>query len=369
MKRLIASVTVVVLLAGLPGCGDDGSGPADLTGIGSLMEFYSVPGVSVAVIRDFRLDYVEVHGVASRVTRDPVTDNTLFQAASISKPVSAVAAMRLVQEGEITLDTDINDYLTSWQVPDNEFVGTEKVTLRRILSHTAGTTVHGFRGYRYSESRPTLIQVLNGALPANSAPIVVDFTPGSDSRYSGGGYVIMQQALMDIEGTTFPEIMRETVLQPIGMENSTFEQPLPESQLGSASAGHRSNGQVVPGDHHIYPEMAAAGLWTTPVDLAHFLIELQLSLRGESNAVLNTELVELMLTEVRDGFALGFAVWSHRGEDYFGHGGANEGYRCLMVAHRSGGFGVVVMTNSDEGAALADAVVDLIGEREGWPGY
>jgi CubicO group peptidase (beta-lactamase class C family) len=115
--------------------------------------------------------------------------------------------------------------------------------------------------------------------------------------------------------------------------------------------------------------MAAAGLWTTPVDLAHFLIELQLSLRGESNAVLNTELVELMLTEVRDGFALGFAVWSHRGEDYFGHGGANEGYRCLMVAHRSGGFGVVVMTNSDEGAALADAVVDLIGEREGWPGY
>lgn len=369
MKRLITAVTVVVLVAGLPGCGDDGLGPAEPTGIGSLMESYAVPGVSVAVISDFQLDYVEVHGVASRVTLEPVTSNTLFQAASISKPVSAVAAMRLVQEGQITLDTDINAYLTSWQVPENEFTSNEKVTLRRILSHTAGTTVHGFRGYRYSESRPTLIQVLNGTLPANSAPIVVDFTPGSDARYSGGGYVIMQQALMDIEGTTFPEIMRETVLQPVGMDSSTFEQPLPESRLGSASAGHRSNGQVVPDDHHIYPEMAAAGLWTTPEDLAHFLIELQLSLRGESNEVLDTELVELMLTEVGDGFALGFAVWSNRGEDYFGHGGANEGYRCFMVAHRSGGFGVVVMTNSDNGSALADAVVELVGEREGWPGY
>jgi CubicO group peptidase (beta-lactamase class C family) len=277
--------------------------------------------------------------------------------------------MRLVQDGKVFLDADINTYLTSWQVPDNEFVSTEKVTLRRILSHSAGTTVHGFRGYRYSEPSPTLIQVLNGAPPANSAPIVVDFVPGSDQRYSGGGYVVMQQALMDIEGATFPEIMRETVLQPIGMANSTFEQPLPESRLSSASAGHHSNGGVVPGDHHVYPEMAAAGLWTTPTDLARFLIELQLSLRGESNQVLSRELVELMLTEVGGGFGLGFAVWSHGGERYFGHGGANEGFRCFMVAHRSRGFGVVVLTNSDDGADLADAVVELIGEREGWPGY
>lgn len=369
MKRLIASVTVAILVVGLSGCGDDGLVPADVTDIGSLMESYGVPGVSVAVIRDFQVDYVEVHGVASRSTLEPVTDNTLFQAASISKPVSAVAALRFVQDGEISLDTEINTYLTSWQVPDNEFQNTEKVTLRRLLSHTAGTTVHGFPGYRYNESLPTLIQILNGTPPANTAPIVVDYTPGSDSRYSGGGYVVMQQALMDIEGAAFPEIMSQTVLQPIGMENSTFEQPLPESRLSAASAGHYSNGQLVPGDHHIYPEMAAAGLWTTPEDLARFLIELQLSLLGESNQILNSELVELMLTEVSGSFGLGLAVWSNRGEEYFGHGGANEGYRCFMVAHRSAGFGVVVMTNSDAGSALADAVVDLIGEREGWPGY
>jgi CubicO group peptidase (beta-lactamase class C family) len=369
LNAVITSVTVLVLAAGLAGCGDSIPGPADPTDIGSLMGLYAVPGVSVAVIRDFQVDYLEVHGVASRATQAPVTENTLFQAASISKPVSAVAALRMVQDGEISLDTDINAYLTAWQVPDNEYLSTEKVTLRRLLSHTAGTTVHGFRGYRYTEPRPTLIQILNGTPPANSPAIVVDFIPGTASRYSGGGYVVMQQAMIDIEGTTFPDIMREEVLQPLGMANSTFEQPLPQSRLSAASAGHYSNGQVVPGDHHIYPEMAAAGLWTTPEDLAHLLIELQLSLRGESNQILDRELVELMLTEVGGGFGLGFAVWSERGQDYFGHGGANEGYRCIMVAHRTGGFGVVVMTNSDDGTELADAVVEVIAEREGWPGY
>ncbi|UCC84542.1 MAG: beta-lactamase family protein [Gemmatimonadota bacterium] len=369
INKLLASFIIAVLVAGLSGCGDEGVGPEDEAVIRSLMELHGVPGVSVAVIRDFQIDYVEAHGVVSRTTQEPVTANTLFQAASISKPVSAVAALRFVQEGKLSLDTDINTYLTSWQVPENQFTVTEKVTLRRLLSHTAGTTVHGFRGYRYTESMPTLIQVLNGASPANSAPIVVDYTPGSNSRYSGGGYVVMQQALMDIEATSFPEIMSGTVLQPIGMTNSTFEQPLPEPWLGSASAGHYSNDQVVPGDHHVYPEMAAAGLWTTPRDLARFLIELQLSLLGQSNQILSMELVELMLTEVSGGFGLGIAVWSNRGEPYFGHGGANEGFRCLMLAHRSGGFGAVVMTNSDDGSDLAHAVIELIGEREGWPGY
>ena len=169
------------------------------------MELYGVPGVSVAVINDFQLDYVEVHGVESRSTQEPVTDKTRFQAASISKSVSAVGVVKLAQEGMISLDTDVNHYLTSWQVSDNELQNTEKVTLRRLVSHTAGTTVHGFRGYRYTESVPTLIQILNGESPANSAPIVVDFVPGSRWRYSGGGYVVMDQALRDVTGITFPE--------------------------------------------------------------------------------------------------------------------------------------------------------------------
>ena len=369
IKRLAATAMVMALVLGVPGCGNDALGPADPTDIGSWMELYGVPGVSVAVIDDFQLDYVEVHGVKSRSTQEPVTDKTRFQAASISKSVSAVGVVRLAQEGVISLDAEVNDYLTSWQVPDNELQNTEKVTLRRLVSHTAGTTVHGFRGYRYTESVPTLIQILNGESPANSAPIVVDFVPGSRWRYSGGGYVVMDQALRDVTGITFPELMWERVLQPIGMENSTFEQPLPEALWDSAGSGYYASGTAVPGRHHIYPEIGAAGLWTTPTDLARFLIELQLSLRGESNRVISRENAEMLLTEVMNDYALGFAVWSDGGQRYFGHGGANDGFRCSMVAHRSGGYGMVVMTNSDNGSDLAEAVVRLIGEREGWPGY
>ena len=369
IKRLAVTALIIAPIAGCTGCGDDVVGAADPTDVASWMEFYQVPGVSVAVINDFRLDYVEVHGVQSRSTREPVTSRTQFQAASISKAVSSVGVVRLAQEGVISLDAEVNDYLTSWEVPHNALQNTEKVTLRRLISHTAGTTVHGFRGYRYIEPLPTLVQILNGEPPANSARIVVDFVPGSEWRYSGGGYVVMQQALLDVTGTDFPVLMRDRVLGPLGMERSTFEQPLPEALSDSAASGYYADGRAVPGEHHIYPEIGAAGLWTTPSDLARFLIELQRSLRGESNVVLSRANTEMLLSEVMNDYALGFALWSERGQPYFGHGGANDGFRCLMMAHRSDGYGVVVMTNSDNGSDLANAVVDLIGTRERWPGY
>lgn len=352
----------------LAGCSTTVS-PEDPADIAAWMELYEVPGVSVAVINDFELDYVEVHGVKSRTSREPVTEWTLFQAASMSKGVSAAAAMSLVQDGIVSLDREINDYLTSWRVPANELQATEKVTLRRLLSHTAGTTVHGFRGYRYTEPMPSLIQILNGEPPANSPPIVVDLVPGSRFRYSGGGYEVMDQALRDVTGATYPGFMRERVLEPIEMVSSTYEQPLPDSLLASAASGYYADGTAVPGGHHVYPEMAAAALWTTPTDLARFLVELQLSLRGESNRVLSRQNTELLLTEIERDYALGFDLWTHGGEPYFGHGGANDGFRGRMAAHRTAGYGVVILTNSDNGSQLSDAVLRLIGQREGWSGY
>ncbi len=343
--------------------------PEDPTDIAAWMDLYEVPGVSVAVINDFALDYVEVHGVASESTQEPVTDRTLFQAASLSKSVSSAGVLSLAQDGIVSLDTEINDYLTSWQLPDNALQESEKVTLRRLLSHTAGTTVGGFRGYRYTEPVPSLIQILSGAPPANSAPIVVDLVPGSHFRYSGGGYVVAQLAVKDVTGAAFPEFIRARVLQPIGMDNSTYEQPLPASQLARAASGYYASGEAVPGGHHIYPEIAPAALWTTPSDVARFLVEIQLSLRGESNKVLSRENTELLLTEVKRDYSLGFDLWRSRGQAYFGHSGANDGFRGRMVAHRTGGFGVVILTNSDNGLELSDAVVELIGKREGWPGY
>jgi len=364
-RTLAASVLPILAVTG---CSST-TGPANATDIASLIEYYDVPGVSVAVIRDFELDYVEVHGVKSVTTLEPVSEGTLFQAASLSKSVSATAVMRLVQDGAVSLDTKINDYLVQWKLTHNPLQDSEQVTLRRLLSHTAGTTVGGFRGYRYSEPVPSLIQILNGYSPANSPPIVVDLVPGSRFRYSGGGYLVMQQAVQDVTGLAYTDFIRKRVLEPIGMSASTYEQPLADSLLDSAASGYYADGVAVPGGHHIYPEIAAASLWTTSSDLARFLIELQLSLRGESNQVLSQENARLLVTEVKNDYGLGFGLWFERGQPYFGHDGANDGFRCRMVSHRALGYGVVILTNSDNGLELADAVVRLIGEREGWPGY
>jgi CubicO group peptidase (beta-lactamase class C family) len=333
------------------------------------MELYGVPGVSVAVIRDFQVGYTEVHGVKSRTTMELVTEETLFQAASISKSVSAMGVMSLVQEGVVSLDRDVNDYLTSWKVPYNAFQATEKVTLRRLLSHTAGTTVPGFRGYRYGEPLPTLVQILNGQYPANSPPVVVDRVPGTALRYSGGGYEIIHQVVRDVTGQTFPEFIRERVLAPIGMVNSTFQQPIPDSLLDATASGYYADGTAVPGRHHIYLEMAAGGLWTTPTDVARFLIEVQRSLRGESNRVLTRENTELLVTEVMDDHSLAFYLRSIHGQRYLWHAGANDGFRGGMLAHQTLGHGVVVLTNSDNGNKLTEAVIDVIGKRERWPGF
>jgi CubicO group peptidase (beta-lactamase class C family) len=367
MMRLIATAFFVVSLVGVPGCGDP-VGPLAQDDIEAWMEFYDVPGVSVAVIRDFQVAYVEVHGVKSRSTLEPVTASTLFQAASLSKSVSSAGVLTLVQDGSVSLDADIDAYLTSWHLPHNAFQEDEDVTLRRLLSHTAGTTVHGFRGYRYTEPMPTLVQILNGEPPANSPPVVVDAKPGSDFSYSGGGYEVMDQAVRDVTGATFPDFIRERVLEPIGMENSTFEQPIPEALFEAAASGYYANGVAVPGRHHIYPEIAAAALWTTPTDVARFLIELQLSLRGESNKVLTEASAELLVTEVKDDYGLGLSLRSLEGRTYFWHAGANDGFRGAMAAHRDG-HGVVVLTNSDNGHELSEAIIELIGKREGWPGY
>jgi CubicO group peptidase (beta-lactamase class C family) len=369
-KRGLVGSLMLITATGLSAAGcSTPLGPGDPTNIEAWMELYDVPGVSIAVIRDFQLDYTEVHGVMSRASARPVTEQTLFQAASMSKGVSAAAVMSLVQEGVVSLDTDINDYLTSWQLPYNALQNSEHVTLRRLLSHTAGTTVSGFRGYRYTEPLPTLIQVLNGEYPANSDPVVVVRVPGSEFQYSGGGYEVMDQAIRDVSGLPYPEFMRERVLGPIGMANSTYDQPISSDLRYSAASGYYADGTPVPGGHHIYPEIAAAGLWTTPTDLARFLIELQLSLRGESNSVLSQENARLLLREVKHDYSLGFDLWMRGGQPYFGHGGANDGFRGRMVAHRTAGYGAVILTNSDNGLDLANAVLQLIGAREDWPGY
>ncbi|MGH7359503.1 MAG: serine hydrolase domain-containing protein, partial [Candidatus Rokuibacteriota bacterium] len=318
--------------------------PATPMRLDDRMRHYKVPGVSVAVIDSFRIAWARGYGVREAGGTDPVTTETLFQAASISKPVAALAALRLVQDGKLELDENVNRRLTSWKVPENGFTAAQPVTLRRLLSHGAGLTVHGFLGYAADKLVPTVVQVLDGQPPANSAAIRVDTVPGGRWRYSGGGYTVMQQLLVDVTGKSFPDLMRTEVLEPLGMRRSTYEQPLPAPLAGNAASGHRPDGTVVEGKWYTHPEMAAAGLWTTPSDLARYAIEVQLSAAGRSNKVLSRPLAAQMLTRQTGTYGLGPGLDGHGRDASFSHGGSNQGFRAYFVAFPERGQGAAVMT-------------------------
>jgi len=332
------------------------------------MRHYGVEGVSIAVIRDSKLEWAKGYGLADAEAKQPVTTSTLFQAASISKPVSAMGALALVEEGKLSLDGDINKFLKSWKVPANALTGKTPVTLEKLLSHTAGLTVHGFPGYGAGATVPTVVQVLDGAAPANTGAVVVDLAPGTEYRYSGGGYTVAQLAMTDVTGQTFPALMQRLVLGPLAMKESTYDQPLPAPRLAEAAVGYRGDGKAVDGKRHVYPEMAAAGLWTTPSDLARFAIGLEKILAG-GKGPLSQKMAENMVTPRRDGYGLGLGIEEEGRTQYFSHGGANEGFRALLVASANRGYGAVVMTNSDNGSALAQEILRAIAAAYYWEGY
>ncbi len=343
--------------------------PSAAMKLADRMQFYKTPGVSVAVINNGKIEWARGYGVLEAGINKPVTTETLFQAASISKPVAAFAALRLVQENKLNLDEDVNKKLVSWKVPENDFTKEQKITLRELLSHSASLTVHGFEGYSSDKQAPTLLQILDGTTPANSKPIRVDGAPNKEFRYAGGGYVIMQELATGITGKPFAVFMQETIFKKLGMTRSTYQQPLPKEFWDSAAVGHRRDGEKVKGNWNTYPEMAAAGLWTTPSDLARFAIEIQKSKAGQSNKVLSVKMVNEMLTPQVGGWGLGPELQGENESKRFAHGGANEGYRCVMVAYTGAGQGAVVMTNSDNGGALAAEIMRSIAKEYGWLDY
>ena len=326
-----------------------------------------IPGVSIAVIHKGKIDWARGFGVMERGGL-PVTPDTLFQAASISKPVTAMAVLRMAESKKIDLDTDVNKYLKSWKVPSNSFTGQADVTIRRLLSHTAGMTIHGFKGYEPGAAIPSLVQVLKGEKPANTQPVTVDTVPGTIWRYSGGGYEVLQLAMQDITGKSFPEFMQEMVLAPFGMTHSTFEQPLPEYRQGEAAAAYRNHGQPVRGRALTHAELAAAGLWTTPSDLAGFIINIQETLSGKSQKLISRETAQMMTTPVLGNYGLGLQTGGSESKPYFGHGGSNVGFKCKMIAYKNGD-GAVVMTNCDTGIVLIREIIRAVAVEYGWPDF
>jgi CubicO group peptidase (beta-lactamase class C family) len=327
-----------------------------------------VPGVSIAVIHHGVIEWARGFGVAT-IGGSPVTPATLFQAGSISKPLAAMAALHLVQQNKLSLDADVNTKLTTWKVPASPAAPGATVTLRELLTHTAGFTVHGFPGYAANEPVPTLVQVLNGEKPANTPAIRLESIPGSKWNYSGGGYTVMQQLLLDVSGEPFPKLLHNTVFAPIGMVHSTEEQPLPPSLRSTAATPYQADGQPIPGGAHTYPELAAAGLWTTPSDLAEYVIENQESLQGKANHVLSTEMTRQMMTPGKGNWGLGLEIGGSPANPYFSHGGVNEGFESLFVAYENNGEGAIVMTNAQGGSRLAADVMRSIAVAYRWPDF
>lgn len=321
------------------------------------MAHYGVPGVSIAVIKDNKIAWAKSYGVVDKESRELVTNATLFQAGSVSKPVAATGALELAELGLIRLDEDVNAQVRSWKLPENEFTQQQKVTPKLLLGHLAGTTVHGFPGYPPGLPVPTLVQVLNGEAPANTPPIVVDKLPGEGFRYSGGGYCIMQQLMMDVKNDDFPGLMDELVLLPLGMRHSTYEQPLTGDRLKMAATGYLPDGSMTKGKRHTYPEMAAAGLWTTAEDLALFTIDLQRSYRDGMGTMLSKSSATTMLTAYKEkDLGVGMFLQDHQGEIYFEHGGWDEGFCAELIAHREKGYGAVVLINANQPEFLGELI-------------
>lgn len=332
------------------------------------MKHYGVHGVSIAVIDSFKIAWVKSYGVMDTATKQPVTDSTLFQAASISKPVFAMAALKLVEQGALQLDADVNTQLTSWKVPENAFTATEKVTLKRLLGHVAGTTVHGFAGYRHGVPLPTLINILNGEAPANSPPVVVDQVPGTAWRYSGGGYCVASQLILDVNGGTIPQHMHDLVLGPLGMSRSTYEQPLPAALAHNAASGYVPDGSMTVGKWHVYPEISPDGLWTTATDLARFVIDVQRTLATDSGRVLKrATALQMVEPFVEPHGGVGFSLIDKRGERYFEHGGWNEGFCGDIIGHAASGKGVVILINANQPAFMYEVVRSVMRAYD-WPG-
>ena len=333
------------------------------------MAYYHTPGVSIAVINDGEIEWARGFGTRDLTNNEPVDTKTLFEAGSVSKPVFALTVMRLKEKGVLDLDTDVNEYLTSWKVPKNG-VWQPKITLRQILSHTAGLTVHGFPGYRPSEPIPTVPQVLDGTYPANTPAVKVNILPGLAFRYSGGGTTIGQLVVSDLMNKPFPAITKQELFEPLGLVLSTYQQPLPSELQNIASTGYPYKGQPINGKYHTYPEMAAAGLWSNPSELSSILIEVQNSLKGNSS-LFKKETIEEMVTpqKVAEYTGLGFFLDGKGDSLYFEHGGWDEGFVTEVAAYKHSEVGAVVMINSNEGHPLINEIMNAIAIEYEWLDY
>ncbi len=339
------------------------------------MKQYNVPGVCIAVINNYELEWIKCFGVKDVRTGEPITLETLLEVGSTSKSFTAVTALSFVDKKLLELDEDVNNKLTSWKIPDNEFTDKTKVSLKNILSHQSG--INGPSGGFSSEpnSAPTLTQMFNGEKPSLSEPFSVDFTPGTSHAYSNYGYVLVQMLLEDIAKKSFPDIVDEYIFQPLGMENSSFKYPTEETKQRKA-VPHNQDGEAK--ETGLQPTAyAQGGLIITALDLSKFYVDIMNALRGEENSFFTHKIIEQMITPVLNldptkffgmtGQGLGIFIIDNGKNKFFTHPGTNwPGATCLPIICAKTGQGAIIITNGIRGELLQSEIMNSIAREYGW---
>ena len=337
--------------------------------IAERMAHYNVPGVSVAILRNGHVAHVIGYGVRETGTHDKVDGDTLFSTGSVSKMITAATTLRLVEQGALALDVDVDTYLRRWRIPDAPAITHgNKPTLRMLMSHTSGLGVHGFKDYAPGAPLPTIVQTLDGVPPAQNDPVRFEYAPGTRSQYSGGGITVEQLVLEDATQRAFPELAQTLVFEPLHMTRSNFENPLAASR-GNIAKAYDDDGKAAaaPLGWQSMPELAASGLWASARDLGEFTAALIRSYRGEST-FLSRSMAQEMMTEVaRSTRGLGPSLEGTGATRVFSHGGANDSYRALIEGNLLSGDGIVVLTNGANGGDLGREIRNAAADAFGWP--
>lgn len=333
------------------------------------MKHYNVNGISIAVIDNNKIVWAKGYGYADRNENRKVDINTKFEPGSISKSLNAVGVLFLAQQKKLNLYKDINEYLTTWKFPYDTVAHQKKITTAQLLSHTAGVSVYGFPGYNRDSTLPTITDILNGKYPSNTPAVRSLIQPGIESSYSGGGILISQQILTNITGQSYEQYMHNSVFRRLAMNNSFYNQPPASRQQHNLATGYEEDGKEVPGKYFVFPEKAAAGLWTTPTDLCKYIIEMQLAYKGKSSRVLNQKMAKLHLTPYKnETTAMGTFLQDRNGEKYFFHDAGNIGFRGFYIAGLTNSKGVVLFVNSDNGDILLE-LLNSVALVYDWKGF
>jgi CubicO group peptidase (beta-lactamase class C family) len=308
-------------------------------------EQLKVPGVGLALVRDGELAWAIGCGFADVEREVEVTGETVFNIGSISKTVAAWGLLKLVEEGRLALDAPV--VTKRWTLPASEH-DTSGVTLRRLLSHTAGISLHGYPGFWPPHELPTLEASLGGDTNG-SGDVRLEAAPGTRWKYSGGGYTLAQLLLEETSGESFAEYMRVNVLVPLGMRSSAYGWPA--EILAASATPYDGSGKPLPRGGPLFPELAAAGLQTTAADLGRFAVA---SLARTDGPVLRAATLREMQTPAPSAprYGLGYEVEAMNGLLAVGHGGANEGWMARLSLVPASGDGIVILTNASNGNAL-----------------